>query len=97
MTVNKWYIAGPMTGMPGLNFENFNRVATELRNQYFEVANPAEINPDLDADWTECMRADIKQLVDCDAIYMLDGWETSRGASIEYIIAKALGMQIFLE
>lgn len=88
------YVAGPMTGYPGLNFEAFHQAALELRFAGNEVINPAEINPNLDADWTGCMKEDIKQLVDCDAIHMLPGWEQSKGASIEHYIAVALGLQV---
>jgi hypothetical protein len=40
------------------------------------------------------MRRDIAELVTCDAIAALDGWERSRGASLEVYIAKALGMPV---
>lgn len=88
----KIYIAGPMTGHADLNFPAFHEVARRLREEGHTVVNPAEINPALDADWTECMRADIRELVACDAIFLLPGWEKSRGASLEAHIAKALGM-----
>lgn len=90
----KIYLAGPMTGHPGLNFDHFHGCARRLREDGWEVINPAEINPNLDADWTGCMKEDIKQLVDCDGIHMLRGWETSKGASLEHYIAVALGLQV---
>jgi hypothetical protein len=33
----------------------------------------------------------------CDAIYMLDGWENSKGANIEYQYAKDNGLDICYE
>jgi hypothetical protein len=33
----------------------------------------------------------------CTAIYMLDGWEKSRGALAEWHLAKALGIKIYYE
>lgn len=92
--MKKTYLAGPMTGLPGLNFATFHAEAARLRAQGLEVINPAEINPDVGADWTECMRADIAQLVTCDGIHLLPGWEKSRGAALEHHIASALGMSV---
>ena len=39
----------------------------------------------------------IEVLFCCDAIYMLKDWGMSRGARIEYAIAKELNLKIFFE
>jgi len=88
------YIAGPMSGLPELNFPAFHREAAHYRAQGLEVVNPAEINEDPSAGWNECMRADIRELVTCDAIAMLPGWEKSRGASLEHYIARQLDLTV---
>lgn len=90
------YIAGPMSGIPDLNFPAFHAAAAKLRELGFDVINPAEINTDPSAGWAACMRADIAQLVTCDAIALLPGWQKSRGASLEHHIAVALGMRVVL-
>jgi len=90
----RWYIAGPMTGYPGLNFPAFHREARRLRGLGHEVVNPAEINANPSARWEDCMRADIVELVTCDGIALLPNWERSRGAALEHHIAKALGMRV---
>lgn len=92
--MKKIYIAGPMTGLPELNFPAFHAAAQELRAAGHDVINPAEINPDPGTAWEDCMRADIAQLVTCDAIFLLPGWERSRGASLEHHIARELGLRI---
>lgn len=91
----KLYIAGPMTGYAELNFPAFHAEAARLRALGFEIVNPAEINTDPTAEWLECMRADIKQLVDCDGVALLPGWEQSRGAPIEHNLARDLGLRVF--
>lgn len=96
MTATRWYLAGPMTGYQALNFPEFNRHTARLRALGYEVINPAEINTDPNADWSACMRTDIAQLVRCDGIALLSGWQLSRGALLEHRIAKALGMRIAL-
>lgn len=88
------YIAGPMTGYPELNFPAFHREAARLRALGLEVVNPAEINRDPSAGWVECMRNDIRELVTCDVIALLPGWEKSRGATLEHHIAVALQLSV---
>lgn len=88
------YISGPMSNMPALNFPAFHAEAARLRTLGYEVVNPAEVNTDPAAGWNACMRADIAQLVTCDAVRLLDGWESSRGASLEAHIAHNLDMRL---
>lgn len=90
------YLAGPMTGLPDLNWPAFHAAAAALRAAGHDVVNPAEINTDPTAPWEVCMRADIAQLVTCDALALLPGWLNSRGATLERHIAHCLGMRIFM-
>lgn len=92
----KIYLAGAMTGYPELNFPLFNAEAARLRALGYTVINPAEINIDPAAKWGECMRADIKRLMDCTAIALLPGWEDSKGATLEHHIARSLGFVVFM-
>lgn len=93
----KVYISGPMTGLPEHNFPAFNAAAEMIRDTGAEVVNPAEINVPGTGVWSDYMRADIKQLCDCCSIYMLDGWMSSKGAYVEFFIARELGMKIYFE
>ena len=87
------YVAGPMTGLRDLNFPAFHAAATALRDAGWEVVNPAEVNPDTAMPWVECMRRDIAELLTCDAVALLPGWDKSRGALLENTIAVQLGMK----
>ncbi|MGA5482780.1 DUF4406 domain-containing protein [Pseudomonas siliginis] len=87
------YLSGPMTGLPGLNFPAFHAMTGQLRDAGYTVTNPAELNPD-GGTWSECMRRDIKALMDCDTVAKLPGWQDSRGASLEVHIGKELGMRV---
>lgn len=91
------YIAGPMNGYPEMNFPAFHKAANNLRSAGFTVINPAELNPDINADWSDCMDVDIDAVFECKAVYMLNGWEKSKGARIEHRIAKNRGMEIIYE
>lgn len=89
----KVYISGPMTGIKDKNFPYFNFVAEHLRSLGVDVANPAEIEAK-GTDWHDYLRADLKALLNCDAIVMIDGWEHSKGAHLEMHVAHRVGMPI---
>ncbi len=63
----------------------------------FEAVNPLNNGLEAGAGWKEHMTADIRMLLDCDAIYMMDNWMESKGASIEYDIANRLNMDVWFE
>lgn len=92
-----FYIAGPMTGIENYNFDNFNRVSDVLRQQGWEVLNPADAGIVEGATWEDYMAYCLTQIGQCGAMYMLKGWEMSRGACLEQLIADRLGMKIIYE
>ena len=90
------YIAGKMTGLPDYNYPAFHAEAARLRARGFTVFNPAE-NPEPPCGtWAGYMRLAIAQLVQCDVIRMLPGWELSDGANLEHQIAGRLGLTVVL-
>ena len=94
--MKKIYISGPMTGLPDLNFPAFHIEAARLRELGFDVVNPADLNPNPDTGWHECMRNDLRALLDCDILALLDGWQNSVGAHLELHIAHRVGMEIVI-
>ncbi len=88
------YVAGPMSGLPDLNYPEFNRAASALRELGYRVENPAENPAPACGSWEGYMRLAIAQLVQCDEIHLLRGWSKSRGACIERWIAVELGLLI---
>lgn len=94
--VKRIYISGPMTGMPDLNFPAFHAEAARLSALGYDVVNPAEINPDPGMSWHECMRRDLRALLDCDALALLEGWQKSAGAHLEMHVAHRIGMEIVI-
>ncbi|MFU2878316.1 DUF4406 domain-containing protein [Pseudomonas aeruginosa] len=72
--IQRIYLAGPMTGLPEHNFPAFHAEAARLRQFGYHVENPAEINPE-GGSWSDCMRRDIPQLLTCDSLALLPGWD----------------------
>lgn len=87
------YLSGPMTGMPDLNFPAFHAMAARLRAVGHAVVNPAELDHPT-TEWNECLRRDIVALMECYTVATLPGWEHSKGARLEVLIADRLGMAV---
>jgi len=75
----------------------FGRAAAFLRGQGYDVFNPFENGLSQDEDWRKHMRVDIRALVDCDTIYMLRGWEMSKGAKLELDVASSCGIPVWFQ
>ena len=82
MSRGKVYISGPITGIDFGNRFAFSCARNALELCGYEAVDPSEVQLGDDATWTDYMRADLKLLLDCDYIYMLEGWENSRGARL---------------
>lgn len=93
------YLAGPMTGYHQSNYPKFFDLETKLKSLGFSnILNPANNPKDVNChSWEEFMRDAIKLIIDADAVIFLDGWERSRGANIELIIAQALKLKVLDE
>lgn len=94
----KLYISGKISGTDLTHTrKRFSDVADKLQSLGHEVTNPlcnglSEHDP-----WEDHIAKDIINLIDCEGIYMLQGWEESQGARIEYAVANKLGKAVFYE
>jgi hypothetical protein len=89
------YVSGPMSGLPNLNMEAFNEAEQKLRKAGWpDVRNPAGLAVNLYKNLPRglYLRADLRQLLDCHVIFLLRGWEKSKGARLEALIADEVGM-----
>ena len=93
------YISGKITGLPISEVKRlFGKAATHIKEIGHTPVSPLDVTPpDADMDWKEFMIKDISGLLDCDAIYMLRNWGQSKGARIEYQIARELELQVIFE
>ena len=93
-TPKRIYIAGSMSGIENDNYPAFHEAAAHLRSCGHHVENPAENPAPPCGSWEAYMRMAIAQLVRCDAVALLPGWEQSRGANIEHWLARELGLEV---
>ena len=75
----------------------FGRAAAALEKAGYEPVNPFNNGLSQSQHWTEHMRRDIGLLVRCDYIYMLKGWELSKGAKLELDVASSCGIKVLFE
>jgi len=89
------YIAGPMSGYPNFNFGEFNRAAKMLWGKGHIPVNPADKFGGMQwLDHETYMRFSLAELIHCDVVYVLRGAEASEGATVEVMVAEALGLGI---
>ena len=103
----KIYVAGPMSGYSLYNFPAFDAAALKLRREGHEVVSPAELDriahvheftENLPPNFMrEAMRRDLDAICDCDAIYLLKGWEKSSGVTVELALANLLKLTVVKE
>lgn len=92
------YLSGPMSGKPQLNFPAFEDATQRLRAAGYTVVSPHELGsaqPDHNA-YLGFLRRDLKAMLDCDAIALMEGWQHSRGAKFELDVARGLEMPIYI-
>ena len=107
------YIAGPIAGVPdfrerfaaavpaveALGYEAVN--PCDITPADHDGECPPGYDPGGDASGhtsSACyMRADLRALLDCDAIYLLPDWSRSRGATVERLVAVACGIPVLEE
>lgn len=98
----KIYISGPMTGLPNNNAEAFDEAERVLKEAgLYDPVNPAELDRQMKkelgglnnpGDVYQFFRRDFRALLDCQAIYMLPGWEKSYGARVELLVARCMNL-----
>lgn len=95
----KVYISGGISGL-----HDGNRLAFAMAEKHWMERGHAAINPHVlcahlpdPKVWEDCMRECLVALQLCDAIWMLKGWELSKGACMEHEKALQLGLKVMYE
>ena len=92
------YISGSISGRPlDVARRHFESAEASLRAQGWETVNPLRNGLPEDAPWSCHIAVDILSLLGCSAIYLLRGWQASRGAQLEANIARLTDKAIYYE
>jgi hypothetical protein len=87
-----FYISGPMTGYPDNNYPAFDAMEIKLKDNGYKCVNPSgEVKG---YTYEQYLKRDISNLLECDGVVLLDGWEASKGANAELVVAKTIGLVI---
>ena len=100
----KIYISGAMSGIKNNNRNEFYRVEKLLSENYpdAQILNPHKLGGFLDLAFMErgkkiaysdYMNNGILHLLRCTHICMIAGWTYSKGAKVEYGVAKSIGLK----
>lgn len=99
--MKKIYISGKITGLSQKGAERIFQDAEDALSERYpntEIINPMkEVPYEKGKTWEEYMLDDIGLLFGCDCIYMINNWESSKGARVECSIAKEMGKNIIFQ
>lgn len=93
----KIYISGPITGIPSNNIHAFREAEEKIRSMGMNPIVPHDFFEGVDTQdfvWEDYMKKCIKELMNCDAVVTIEGWNDSRGAQIEVDLARKLGFEV---
>ena len=89
------YLSGKITGLAeDVYMHRFKQAELKLKQLGYIVINPAKKGEIPGYKWTDYMKEDLKLLMDCDFIYMIPGWEDSKGAVLEHSLSQTLGIPV---
>ena len=98
----KYYICGPMSNLPNLNFAAFEEATKRLRSLGHEVWSPHEhpaagfdeSNWSVPDGYRAGMKLDLPAVLDSEAVAVLHGWQASKGAALELQTAMLCNIPI---
>lgn len=97
------YVAGPIANTTDF-VERFKAARLEVAGMGYTPVCPIELNGvdensrlEDSESRRDYLRKDIAALINCDGIYMLDGWWHSEGARLEHMIAQGLRLLVLYQ
>ena len=62
-----------------------------------DIITPFDVCPEPDKPYSYYMGKDIEALLECDAIYLCEGWQNSKGCMAEFEVARIYNKEIMFE
>ena len=91
------YISLPITGQEDAARRKAQGIKAALSRKGHRPVNPFDIYPGKNPTYADYLCYDLLALADCDAIYLCEGWQYSRGCRIERAFAQEFGLQLIYE
>ena len=101
------YISIPISGHDLEEVKEKARVVSErllydvfgLKKEWHrqDVITPFDVCPETDKPYSYYMGKDIEALLECDAIFLCEGWQNSKGCMAEFEVARIYGKEIIFE
>lgn len=94
LSCKKCFISIPVTGHEDTYIDDCITIKDKLTKKYpdVEFITPIDVTMELGKPTSFYMGKDIEQLIDCDAIVSVHGWETSKGCRVERYTAEVYGL-----
>lgn len=95
-----YYLSGPMSGIEGYNYSEFERVTDMLEDAGFTIESPhRNPHPEIKLDdaqlWAYMLSLSLRQMSRCNSIILMTGWPQSRGVRRELSIAFKNNWPVF--
>ena len=104
------YISLPISGQPTKSRMAYaEQVKNELTEAFWRrerafdneselnIITPFDVCPEPDKPYSYYMGKDIEALLECDAIFLCEGWQNSKGCMAEFEVARIYGKEIMFE
>lgn len=93
----KVYIAGRIADEKDYRTK-FQRAEAEVMALGHSAISPCEIHADCNHQaWEQWMVCDLHEMLDCDGVYALRDWQSSKGATVEVQLAMRLNKTIIYQ
>lgn len=93
----KVYISLPISGKEKTAREKADIIKAALSRAGHTPVNPFDIYAGDKPGYADYLCSDLRALADCDAIFLCEGWQFSRGCRIERMFAEEFSKQIMYE
>jgi len=91
------YVIGKVSDLPRRHvIRKFERTAAQIRSYGYNATTPIDIIPE-EAEWDEAMKISIRRMLLADFVVAQEDWTQSRGATIEFMVARTLEIPVIEE